>query len=197
MATALTLAGLAATGLLDIGKKLPNMASSIPGAFANAFLPAASYLQGGLEGSAERKETIHKLYVKGSRYSNLVTAYFCGFTPLLALPLLDVRLGRRFDRAALLMVFFSVPTQIHLMTGPGTSMLKGLGRPSEEFYYCIPNVLALALTLPAARLIVGRWTAPSIGGAVAAATVFSATYFVLRANRLMGVHTGEFLRRVV
>jgi len=196
-AVAAPLAGLAATGLLDIGKKLPNMASSIPGAFANAFLPAASYLQGGLEGSEEQKETIHKLYVKGSRYSNLVTAYFCGFTALLALPLLDVWLGRRFEGAALLMVFFSVSTQIHLMTGSGTSMLKGLGRPAEEFYYCIPNVLALALTLPAARLITGRWTALSIGGGVAVATVLSATFFVLRANRLMGVHLGEFLRRVV
>ena len=55
------LVGLEATGLLDIAKKLPAMASSIPLAFAASLLPAASYLQGGVD----CPETVQKMYLKG------------------------------------------------------------------------------------------------------------------------------------
>ena len=70
-AMAVPLVGLAATGLLDIANKLPSMGASIPSAFASSFVPAASYLQGGLEGSQEQRDSIRKLYLKGARYMNI------------------------------------------------------------------------------------------------------------------------------
>ncbi len=196
-AAAAPLVGLAGTGLLDIGKKLPAMAASIPSAFASSLIPAASYLHGGLEGTPEQRESIRKLYLKGARYMNLTAAYVCGLLVAIPLPLLDVWMGKRYAGAAFLMVIFSISTQIHLMTGPGTSILKGIGRPREEFYYGIPNVLALCLTLPAARLIQGQWTALGIGSAVAVATVLSASFFLAHANKLLTVSFGRYLKSVV
>ncbi len=196
-AAAAPLVGLSATGLLDIGKKLPAMAASIPSAFASSLIPAASYLHGGLEGTPEQRESVQKLYLKGSRYMNLTAAYVCGFLVAIPLPLLDVWMGKRYAGAAYLMVIFSISTQIHLMTGPGTSILKGIGRPREEFYYGIPNVLALCLTLPAARLIQGEWTALGIGTAVAAATVLAASFFLAHANKLLAISLGRYLKSVV
>src|SRR5579883_1026120 len=136
-AVAIPLVGLEAAGLLDIGQKLPSMAASVPSAFANAFTPAASYLKGGLEGTPEERDSLHKLFLKGARYMNLTTAYVCGLMATVPLPLLDVWMGKRYAGAAFLMIAFSIATQIHLMTGPGTSILKGIGRPKEEFHYAL------------------------------------------------------------
>jgi O-antigen/teichoic acid export membrane protein len=191
------LIGLEASGLLDIGKKLPSMAASIPNAFTSSLVPAASYLQGALEGSAASRAPLHKLFLKGARYMNLAAGYFCGFLAVASLPLLSVWLGKHYDGAAVLATVFAISTQIHLMTGPGTSVLKGLGRPKEEFYYCIPNVVALALFVPASRLVFGAWTAIGIGSAVALSTTVSAAFFIRHANRILCLPAARYWRRVV
>lgn len=196
-AVAAPLAGLAATALMDIGKKLPGMAGSVPLAFASSFTPAASYLHGGLEGSAEQQSYIRKLYLKGARYMNLSSAYFCGFLVALAGPMIDVWMGRHYDGAAYLVAIFSIATQVHLMTGPGTSILKGIGKPNAEFHYVIPNAIALLVTIPASRLIAGAWTVPGIATATSAATVISAAWFLWRANRMLCIPGSEYLRFVV
>ena len=196
-AVAAPLVGLQATGLLDIGKKLPSMAASVPSAFASSFVPAASYLHGGLEGNATQREAIRKLYLKGARYMNLSAAYVCGLLAAIPLPLLDVWMGKRYAGAAYLMVIFSISTQVHLMTGPGTSILKGIGRPREEFFYGIPNILALLIALPLCRLILGEWTALGIGTAVACSTVVSAAYFLWHSNRLLHVSLGQYWKSVI
>jgi len=186
-AVAAPLIGLAATGLLDIGKKLPAMAASVPSAFASAFTPAAAFLQGGLEGTSEGRDAISKLYLKGARYMNLSAAYICGFLATAPGPILAVWIGKFYPGTAFLMVAFSLSTHIHLMTGPGTSMLRGLGQPQQEFVYSLTNLFMLAVALPAAWLIIGSWTVVGIGLAVASATIISATIFILWANRLLGV----------
>jgi O-antigen/teichoic acid export membrane protein len=197
-AIAAPLLGLEATGLLEISQKLPNMASSLPLAFSSAFLPASSYLHGGGEtGDRETGEAIRKLYLKGARYMNLSTSYICGFMALLPVALFHVWMGRNYAGGAYLMVVFTLATQVHLLTGPGTTILRGIGRPKEEFYYCIPNVIALLITVPLARLIEGRWTMLGIGTAVPAATALAAAFFVRRANRLLGLPFVHYFREVV
>ncbi len=96
-----------------------------------------------------------------------------------------------------LATIFAVSSQVHLMTGPGTSVLKGLGRPREEFYYCIPNVAALAVFVPLSRIVFGAWTAVGIGSAVALSTVAAAAFFIRHANRILGLPAADYLRRVV
>ncbi len=196
-AMAAPLIGLAATGLLDIGNKLPSMAASLPSAFAGSFIPAASYLQGGLAGSEEQREAIRKLYLKGARYMNLTCAFVCGLLAAIPLPLLDVWMGKRYPGAATLMVLFTIQTQVHLMTGPGTSILKGVGRPKEEFHYAIPNVIALIITVPLVRLILGQWTAIGIGYSVTIATLAAAIYFLQHANRILGIALWPYVKSVV
>jgi O-antigen/teichoic acid export membrane protein len=196
-AAAAPLAGLAATGLLDLGNKMPSMAASIPLSFASSFVPAAAYLQGGLSGTAEQRDAIRKLYLKGARYMNISTAFICGLLAWLPSPILDTWVGKHYDGAAWLMIIFAISSQVNLMTGPGTSILKGIGLPNEEFYYCLPNVLALMIALPAARLIQGEWTATGIATAVVASTVISAAYFIRRANRLVDVSPRQYWKSVI
>ena len=73
-----------------------------------------------------------------------------------------------------LFVVFSLAIQFHLLTGPGTSVFRGMGRVYEEFNSSVPNLLLLGITLPASRWIVGSWTPLGIGVAVALATAGSA-----------------------
>jgi len=196
-AVAAPLVGLEATGLLDIGQKLPAMAASVPNAFASSFVPAASYLHGGLDGTPEQREAVRKLYLKGARYMNLTAAYICGFLAALPHPILGVWMGKQYPGAAYLMVIFAIATQVHLMTGPGTSILKGTGRPREEFFYSLPNLLALVILLPAARMFEGRWTALGIGTAVPLATIVAAAIFIWHANRLLEVGLEQYWKSVI
>jgi O-antigen/teichoic acid export membrane protein len=196
-AVAAPLVGLAGTGLLDIGKKLPAMAGSIPIAFASSFTPAASYLHGGLKDSPEQAEAVRKLYLRGARYMNLASAYLCGLMVAAPGPILGVWMGKYYAGAAYLMVIFSLSTQVHLLTGPGTSILKGIGRPKEEFYYAIPNILVLLVALPLSRLILGRWTGLGIATAVVASTFISAGYFVWHANHLLHISFREYWNAVL
>ncbi len=196
-ALSVPLLGLAPTGLLDLSQKLPTMGATVPSAFATAFLPAASYLHGGLEGSPEQRRSVQKLYMKGARYMNLTTAYICGFVAALAAPLFQVWMGKTFAGAAYLMVAFTIATQVHLLTAPGTSILRGIGRPKEEFYYCIPNVLFLCVTVPLAWLVEGHWSVIGIGTAVPGATLLASIFFVVHANRLLKIPAREYLSRVI
>ena len=128
---------------------------------------------------------------------NLATAFICGLLAAMPSPILDTWVGKHYDGAAYLMIVFAISSQVNLMTGPGTSILKGIGLPNEEFYYCLPNVLALLIALPASRLIQGQWTATGIATAVVASTVVSAAYFIRRANRLMDVSPRQYWKSVL
>jgi O-antigen/teichoic acid export membrane protein len=197
-ALAAPLAGLSASGLLDVSKKLPGMAASIPNAFTSSLTPAASYLQGSLiEDSPEAQAPIRKLFLKGARYMNLSSAYFCAFIATASAPILTVWLGKHYDNAAILASLFAISTQMHLLTGPGTSLLKGLGRPKEEFYYCIPNVIALALFVPLSYPVFGGWTAVGIACAVVLSTFVSAAIFIRHANRILALPGAHYWKRVV
>jgi O-antigen/teichoic acid export membrane protein len=196
-AVAAPLVGLAGTGLLEIGKKLPSMAGSVPIAFSSSFTPAASYVHSGQESSPQQRDTVRRLYLRGARYMNLAAAYFCGLLVAIPGPILDVWMGKHYAGAAYLVVIFSISTQVHLMTGPGTSILRGIGKVREEFHYALPNVLVLLVAMPVSRLVLGRWTALGIATAVAASTLISAVYFLSHANRILKVSFAEYWKMVV
>ena len=192
------LIGLSAVGLLDLSDKLPQMASSIPTAFAGAFLPAASYLNGGLAGTAaERRAAVIKLYLKGARYMNLASASLAGLLATASAPILMIWMGKLYPGTAFLMSIFAIQQQIHLLTGPGTSILKGIGRPREELFYSVPNMITLALSIPLSHLILGHWSVVGLGTAVVGATIVSAVGFILHANRLLDIPWRRYVRFVL
>ena len=130
---------------------------------------------------------IVKLYLKGARYMNLSSATLAGLLATASGPILAVWMGKVYPGTAFLMSIFAIQQQIHLLTGPGTSILKGIGRPREEFFYSVPNVIALAAAVPLSRLILGRWSVVGLGVAVVAATIGSAIGFLVHANRILEI----------
>lgn len=196
---ALMLINPAAAGLLDVAKKWPVSFSSVPTAFFAAMLPAASHVEAASD-AERRMSNLCELYLNGARYSNLCTSIFVSVMAFWASPILYVWLGPELpmrDALVPLFVLFSFAMQFHMLTGPGTSVLRGIGRVYEEFAYTIPNALLLAVLLPAARWIEGRWTPLGIGWAVALATVGSACVLMARVHFILHLSFTRFLRVVV
>jgi hypothetical protein len=197
--SALVLIGVAAAGLMDVAKKWQNAFSSVPMAFFYALLPAASHVNAA-SSAAERKGNLRKLYLSSSRHSNLCTVAFVAVVTWWASPLLHVWLGSQLPMGQSLVplfVAFGIGMQWHMLTGPGTSLFRGMGRVYEEFTYSIPNVMLLAMTLPAARMIQGRWTPLGVGIAVTVATIVSATILMGRVLFVLDLRLSQYLREVI
>ena len=195
----LTLIGASAAGLLDVAKKWPTSLSSIPTAFFAALLPAASHVDAASDGST-RMRNLQQLYLNGARYSNLCTAAFSSAMAFWALPILHVWLGPALpmrDSLVPLFVVFSIAMQFHMLTGPGTSIFRGMGRVYEEFNYSIPNLLLVAVLLPLSRWFEGAWTPFGIGVAVSVATAISACVLMGRVLYVRDLKLTRFLRVVV
>jgi O-antigen/teichoic acid export membrane protein len=190
---------VSAAGLLDVAKKWPTALASVPTAFFAAMLPAASHVDAASSRS-EWQGNLQKLYLSGARYSNLCTAVFAAAMAFWATPVMHVWLGPGLPmRETLIPLFvvFSFAMQFHMLTGPGTSILRGMGRVYEEFTYSVPNVLLLGVTLPASRWILGRWTPLGIGVAVALATAGAACVLMGRVLYVLDLRLTRFLRVVI
>lgn len=188
-----------AAGILDVGKKWPNSLSTVPMAFFNALLPAAAHVDAA-SSPKERVANLRALYLSSSRYSNLCTAAFTGAIVFWASPMLHVWLGAAMpagQHMVAMFVVFSLAMQMHLLTGPGTSMFRGMGRVYEEFTYSIPNVLLLGVTLPMAHWIQGRWTPFGIAVAVSLATVASACILLGRVLFVLKLSLFSYLGEVI
>ncbi|HCT60737.1 MULTISPECIES: hypothetical protein [Acidobacterium] len=196
---ALFTVGLAATGLFDIAKKWPSSIQTLPMAFFGAFLPAASHLDAHAS-PAEQRAVLRDFYLRGSRYSNLCTSYFCGLMAAIPGAILAVWLGPKnpyLAQLTILFLLFTLGTQMHLLTGPGTSILRGMGRVYDEFFYSVPNLLLLCLFVPASRLITGHWTTFAIGVAVFCATAGASCVLLARVQRVLGFRFWPYARMVL
>ncbi len=200
-AVAAPLVGLDAAALLDLAKKLPTMAGSVPMAFATSLVPAASFLQGGLSEGTEESEqwtqTVHKLYYKGARYMNLLAGLALALPACTSGFILFAWIGKHYAGGALLMTAFCISTQVNLLTGPGTSILRGIGKINEEFYYALPNIAFLAVALPLSRFLLHGWTVVGVGLAVAISTLLSAAIFLARAHKVLGIPLQKYARQVL
>jgi hypothetical protein len=185
--------------LLDVAKKWPTSVSSVPTAFFAALLPAASHVDAASDSSTWLRN-LQTLYLNGARYSNLCTAAFASALAFWSVPIMHVWLGPALpmrDSLIPLFVIFSISMQFHMLTGPGTSIFRGMGRVYEEFNYSIPNIVLLAITVPLAHWIQGRWTPIGIGVAVSVATAGSACVLMGRVLFVLDLKLARFLRVVV
>ncbi|HEY1903634.1 MAG TPA: hypothetical protein VGG56_14465 [Terracidiphilus sp.] len=196
---ALTMIDASAAGLLDVAKKWPTSLSSIPTAFFAALLPAASHVDAASDRDTWLKN-LQELYLSAARHSNLCTAAFSSAMAFWAVPIMHVWLGPALpmrDSLIPLFVVFSIAMQFHMLTGPGTSIFRGMGRVYEEFNYSIPNLILLAVTVPLSRWIEGAWTPFGIGVAVSVATALSACVLMGRVLFVLDMELTRFLRVVV
>ncbi|MDJ0836703.1 MAG: oligosaccharide flippase family protein [Acidobacteriota bacterium] len=183
-----------AVGIFDLGQKFPRMAIHIPASLSMAVFPATAHLQG-----SARHEEIRKLYLRGSRYINLMTGVIMGFLTAFSVLVIDAWLGEGegYAEAAALMAIYCLPWHWHTTTGPATAVFKGSGKPLREAVYPLARFAFTALFVSASYVIAGGWTIMGIGWGVAAAILCSTLVYMLYANIKLELSQWLFLRKVL
>src|SRR6202012_3132851 len=116
--------GVHATGLVDVGEKLPVMGSQLASSMNSIFMPALSHMN-----TLTWKDELIKLYLKGARYMNMMSGTLLGFMASFAAPLLMLWMGAAdaFKPAVPLLIVFCFPYQTYTLTGPGSAYHRGVG----------------------------------------------------------------------
>lgn len=184
--------GVEATGLFDIGEKLPVMASQITASMTATFIPAIPYLL-----SLGQDEQIRRLYLKGSRYMNILSGVILGFMCAFAAPLLTLWLGPgdQYRVAPLIMALFAVPYQLHELTGPASAYHRAT-RARRELVFQLTQLAMVVAGVCLGFFFYGQ-TVLVIAGAVAGAMSLSALVYILYSNRFLALPLGAYLGKVL
>ncbi|UCE64312.1 MAG: oligosaccharide flippase family protein, partial [Nitrospirota bacterium] len=186
--------GVKATGLFEIGQKFPIMGALLPSSLNAVLQPAIARLS-----SLNEKTEVRNLYLRGSRYLNMMTGLIMGFLAAFASPILFGWLGSStedYRLAALILALFTLPYQLNALTGPGTAVHRGVGRPLRETMYPLVQLVLIGITVGSGFIIIG----PSImviAVAVALSMVVSAVIYMGYTNYLLEVHWSRFLGKVL
>ncbi|MBI3796190.1 MAG: oligosaccharide flippase family protein [Deltaproteobacteria bacterium] len=185
--------GIDATGLFEVGEKFPIMALLLPGSMNDAFLPAVSHLH-----TLERPEEIRKLYLKGSRYMNMMTGVLMAFLAAFAAPLLTAWIGPdpKYQVAAVILTVFTLPYQLDVLTGPGSAIHRGMNKPFREMTYHLSQLFLLIITASVIFLWIGK-TIMTIIATVALSMILSALYYLAFTNRVLAIPQGLYSWQVL
>lgn len=174
--------GVQATGILDVGQKLPVMASQIPSSMNGVFLPTFASLH-----ARGEHEALARLYLQGSRTLSIMAGAGMGFLAAFAEPLLRCWLGEQdfLQQAALLMALFTLPYHLNIVTGPGSALHKATHRPSRELFYPLTQ-LALVAAFVGGGVALAEASLLAVCIGVAAAMSLSALAYNVYNNHLAG-----------
>jgi O-antigen/teichoic acid export membrane protein len=180
--------GVQATGLFDIGEKLPVMGSQLASSMNSIFMPALSHMN-----TLTWKEEVVKLYLKGARYMNMMSGTLLGFMASFAGPLLLLWMGAadKLKPAVPLLAIFCIPYQTHILTGPGSAYHRGVGHPGRELVYPLTQLLLVGIFVSLGFAVFGKTTIV-IAVSVALAMVLSGLVYMAYSNRIMQVPQWAF-----
>ena len=113
----------------DLGHKLVSAAFGFLCSFISPIMPAAS----GVYASMGIKK-LREVYETTLKYLALMSAPVFLFTSVFANNIIFVWLGLGYEEAAFVLRFLSIAYLILILTGPGASILTGMGIPELPFY---------------------------------------------------------------
>ena len=189
--------GPQAIALFDLGGKLPVSATSIPAAITQITMPAAARLSARLENERDNG-AIAKLYAQTTRSVCLVASLPMAFFAVFAVPLCFAWLGQRAELSVLpmMMTLAALGALLHITTGPGTSVFRGIGNTGNEFIYHALRVIFLAITLTLAWQWQGL-NVTTIAIALSVAAVTSAMFYLAHNHRSLGLPLTHLFLRVL
>ncbi len=178
--------GVSPVAFYELGSKVVLTSKRLPRVLLSALLPAASEID-----AKEDLASQHRLYTRGSKYLVLAAAPALSFIVAGAPLIMLTWMGRGYERSVLVIQLLAVGHLVHLLTGVGTTIAKGMGRPECETRY---SILLLAMnTLLGIILIIklGFW---GVLIATSISLVLSSLYFMVDFHRLLGLPLGRFLK---
>lgn len=172
------------TGAYLVARQFSTRIQTIPMLGFGALAPASADLF-----AREAHETVTAVYKTAQRITVVVTAYLFMFLIVNGDLMLVAYLGpeQYSDVAWRALVALCIATTVHTVTGPGSSMLRGAGRPELEIVYQALTVALFAILVYAAIAVPD--VLPNDWGVLLAmpvALALSSAVFLVLANRQFG-----------
>lgn len=141
--------GLNFVAFYELGQKVANAVRTFPTMLLSALEPAASELEA--KGEHQR---LMNLYYKGSKYVSVVVFPLTCLTFILASLIMKAWVGEGYSLSALTLRVLIVEYGLNLLTGVGTRIVRGIGKPElETRYKVVVAVLHLTLSIILIQLL--------------------------------------------
>ena len=141
-----------------------------------------------------KNEELKQLYLNSSRYTYLGSFILLGFLGVFSNLLIYIWLGPGYITSSTIMLLLSFSTFIHVITGPGTQILKAINRIGREFEYIIAKfTLGVIWTITFTHLF-GIY-----GTAIAffLCNLFATSFFIHQINRFLQVPFKTYFFHVI
>jgi len=147
-----------------------------------------------LQGEYVSNPELKGIYLNGCRHINLINGVLFMFLIIIAPSLVFGWVGEGYAGAAEVMMVFAASNLVHLATGPGSLMLRGLDRSGKEFEYTIIRVVLALVWTP---FLAWRWGVVGAVLGTGVATAAGSVYFLYRSNKAFHVSAMEYARNAL
>ncbi len=177
--------GVRPVAFYELGYKIVYTGKILPRILTSAIMPAASQLA-----TEEDMGALRELYYRASKYlalaSGPITAFLISSAPLV----MTTWIGPGYQASALVIQSLALGHLVHLLTGVGTMIVRGVGKPEVETRYTLLLLVmntVLSVTLIAKIGFAGALIATPLS------LIVSSSYFILSFHRLLPIPLPRFL----
>lgn len=178
--------GLNFVTFYELGQKAANAIKMLPMLMISALVPAVSELE-----ASNDKEKLKQLYARGSKYISLTVFPLIFLSALVASDLINLWVGDKFGLAILTFQVLMIGYGINVLTGMGTSIVRGIGKPEYETRYA---VLTLIMQLTLSIILVQIFGFRGILASVLITAFVVSLYFLLTFHKLLKQDFKSFAR---
>lgn len=185
--------GASGAAIMDLGTKMPTVSNTLAIPVNTVLLPAITHLK-----EAGDQERAHKLFIRASRYLGLLSGFLMAFLGIFSIPIVQCWLGQpdKLVMVPTLMLLFTLPYQLHLLTGPCSAYWRSTQRPYAELAYSIGQLL-LYPTLLTIAYRAQTLTLLDIGVVVTTAMVVSALIYLVYTCRRLAIPVSRYFTQIL
>ncbi|MCP3926352.1 MAG: oligosaccharide flippase family protein [Desulfobacterales bacterium] len=176
------------TAIYELGRKFPNIGLMLPSSIAGTLIPCVSHLEG-----SSQKDRIREVYLKGTRYLMMFSVFLYGYLIFFGDVVMKIWLGEGFETPATVMQILAIAGLVNLLTGAGTSCLRGMGKPSLEIKSMVINLILILLTAP----FLISWGLTGIAISYITGEIISSLYFIYVINKKFEINMVIFFENVL
>lgn len=180
--------GLSPVTFYELGSKVVLSTKRISRVITSAIMPAASEI----EARRDTQVLLH-LYFRGSKYLVLAAAPAFFLVASAAPFIMRSWMGAGYELSVLTIQLLALGHFVHLLTGVGTMIVKGIGKPEYETRY---TVLLLVMNIPLGVVFVIRLGFLGLLIATSFSLLSSSLYFIVVVHRLLKIALAPFIRAV-
>ena len=176
--------GPSGMALFDLSTKLPVSALAIPSAISNVTMATGSR-----HAAQEDMEAIRSLYRQSTRSTGLIAAIPLGFIAAFSAPIGMAWLGTKMGELnglTLIMTLTALWSYLHIITGPGSSILRAMGKVENEFVYHGLRV-AMLLIWVSAMLFLMPTNLEGLAWGLAIGSAMASSMYILVNQRILHV----------